>query len=111
MSGPRYTNFGQAGDEGDDEGDDKGVIGSAAGAVKGVAGAIGDLSIEDIMKTGVALSVLVIVGTLAINAAPFAAKGTARTIKHVPSVFGEILRTPFRLGGWLKQVRKDANPE
>ena len=107
MSGPRYTNFGQAGDEGDDEG----VIGSAAGAVKGVAGAIGDLSIEDIMKTGVALSVLVIVGTLAINAAPFAAKGTARTIKHVPSVFGEILRTPFRFGGWLKQVRKDANPE
>ena len=107
MSGPRYSNFGQAGDEDDDEG----IIGSATSAVTGVADAIGDLSVEDILKTGVALSVLVIVGTLAINAAPFAAKGTAKTIKHVPSVFGEILRTPFRLGGWLKTVRKDANPE
>lgn len=107
MSGPRYSNFGQAGDEDDDEG----IIGSATSAVTGVAGAIGDLSVEDILKTGVALSVLVLVGTLAINAAPFAAKGVAGTIRNVPSVVGEVLRTPFRFGGWLKQVRKDANPE
>ena len=98
MSGPRSDGLGNP-------------LESATDAVTGVAGAIGDLSVEDILKTGVALSVLVLVGTLAINAAPFAAKGAAGTIRNVPSVAGEILRTPFRLAGWLKQVRKDANPE
>mgnify|MGYP001185856799 FL=1 len=98
MSGPRTDEL-------------DGQLGSVTGAVTGVADAIGDLSVEDILKTGVALSVLVLVGTLAINAAPFAAKGVAGTIRNVPSVVGEVLRTPFRLGGWLKQVRKDANPE
>jgi len=98
LSGPRSDGLGNP-------------LESATGAVTGVAGAIGDLSVEDILKTGVALSVAVVVITLAINAAPFAAKGTAQTIKHVPSVIGEILRAPFRLGGWLKTIRKDANPE
>ena len=44
MSGPRSDGLGNP-------------LESATDAVTGVAGAIGDLSVEDILKTGVALSV------------------------------------------------------
>lgn len=67
------------------------------------------MSPENILKTGLALSVGVVVITLAINAAPYAAKGGAGVIKHGGSLFLETMRLPFRLAGFLKDVKEDVS--
>ena len=94
MSGPRSNGLGYPGQD--------------------VVESIGD-TVEEITLNTMRFSAWVIVGGLVLFVTPYVipglVKGTARTVKHVPSLAGEVLRIPFRLGGWLKQVRKDANPE
>jgi len=94
LSGPRYNGLGYPGQE----------------AVE----ALGD-TVEDITLNTARLSGVVIIGGLVLFIAPYVlpgmVKGTVRMVKHVPSLGGEVLRLPFRFGGWLKQIRKDANPE
>lgn len=65
------------------------------------------MSPENILKTGLALSVGVIVVTLGINAAPYAVKGVAGMMKHGTTLFFETMRLPFRLAGFLKDVKRD----
>lgn len=67
------------------------------------------MSPENILKTGLALSVGVLVITLAINAAPYAAKGGAGVVKHGSSMFLEIMRLPFKFAGYLKDVKEDVS--
>lgn len=69
--------------------------------------AVSDMSPENILKTGLALSVGVVVVTLGINAAPYAVKGAAGMVKHGTSLFLETLRLPFRFAGFLKDVKED----
>ena len=51
---------------------------------------------------------IVIYGTA--KTLPAVVKGTGKTIQEVPTLVGNVLRIPFRLGGWMKQVRKDMEP-
>ena len=94
MSGPRSNGLGYPGQE--------------------VVESIGD-TVEDIALNTARFSGWVVIGGLVLFVTPYVlpglVKGTVRMIKHVPSLAGETLRLPFRLGGWLKTVRKDANPE
>lgn len=94
MSGPRSNGLGYPGQD----------------AVE----ALGD-SIEDITLNTLRLSAVIVLGGLFLFAAPYTlpsvVKGTKRMVKETPSLLGELGRLPFRFGGWLKQIRKDANPE
>ena len=94
MSGPRSNGLGYPGQD--------------------VVESIGD-TVEEITLNTMRFSAWVVVGGLFLFAAPYAlpsvVKGTKRMVKETPSLLGEIGRLPFRFGGWLKQVRKDANPE
>ena len=94
MSGPRSNGLGYPGQD--------------------VVESIGD-TVEEITLNTMRFSAWVVVGGLVLFVTPYVlpgiVKGTTRTVKHVPSLAGEVLRLPFRFGGWLKQVRKDSNPE
>ena len=94
MSGPRSNGLGYPGQD----------------AVE----ALGD-TIEDITLNTMRFSGVVLIGGAVLFVAPHVlpglVKGAVRMVKEVPSLFGELGRLPFRMGGWLKTVRKDANPE
>ena len=98
MSGSQFSNLGQ----------------SPAEIAKDVSDSLEAFSVESILKTtlvvaGIALvAPIVIYGTA--KTAPAVVKGTGKTIKEVPTLVGNVLRLPFRLGGWFKQVRKDMEP-
>lgn len=95
MSGPQYSDLG-------------------APSWSDFSDAVEDFSVETILKMGVALACISLVAPIVIygtaKTLPAVVKGTGKTIQEVPTLVGNVLRIPFRLGGWMKQVRKDMEP-
>ncbi len=71
--------------------------------------------VDDIFKSVLFGMGAVAVGAFAVTAisfvVPFVLRGTAGTIVHGGKAVGETSRLPFRIGGWMKKIKKDVNPE
>jgi len=67
------------------------------------------MSPDNILKTGLAVSVTLLTLTIAVNAAPYVLKGSAGVVKHGSSLFLEMMRLPFRFAGFLNDVKEDAS--
>jgi len=98
LSGPRFSDLGK----------------SPADYAKDLSDSLEAFSVESILKTTLVVAGLTLIAPIAIygtaKTAPAIVKGAGKTIQEVPTLVGNVLRLPFRLGGWFKQVRKDMEP-